>query len=376
MKKTKAKSELKRRGVLVVLFAIVLPVLLIILGFTIDYANIQRVRNEIRAVADLSAKAAASKLSQTNDPAQALAAAQATAAANFVGGQSVTLEPSQVTFGHSTRNSSGSFDFTPGIGPFNGVQVSAERDTSKGTGVDLFFGKLYGREEISLAQSATASFLNVDIILVLDRSGSMKWKTVGQMTSTELAEVACKKPNPQSRWHSLDSAVTVFLNTLNQSPVQEKVGLVTFASDYSGFCDGHSVTKSKLDQSLTANLSLIQAGMDEYNTTVWDGATNIFAGLNEARLHMEANKTPGAEHVIVVLTDGVFNNGPAPFDEATACQAAGITVHTITFSDDANQTDMITTASNGGGAHHHANDEAELKKVFEKIAGSFAILTQ
>ena len=81
------KLSVKRKGTLVVLFALVLPVLMVILGFTVDYANIQRVRNEIRAVADLAAKAAAAKLAATQDTDQAIAAAQAVASANFVNGQ-------------------------------------------------------------------------------------------------------------------------------------------------------------------------------------------------------------------------------------------------------------------------------------------------
>jgi Flp pilus assembly protein TadG len=365
-----------RKGVLVVLFALLLPVLLVILGFTIDYANIQRVRNEIRAIADLAAKAAAAKLAGTQDPAQALAAAQSVASANLVNGQPLTLSTDDVVFGHSVRQGDGSFDFAANSLPFNSVQVNAARNVSEGQGVNLFFGGLYGKDNISIAQSAVAAYQDVDIVLVLDRSGSMRWKTVGNMSPTELADVKCKKPNPQSRWRSLDDAINVFVTTLQNSAVRERVGMATFSSNYSGYCDGITTTESTLDQPMNYNLNLIRQAMDHYNDTVWDGATNIFAGLHEGRLHLEANKTVGAKHVIVLLTDGVFNTGPAPFDEAALCKAAGITLHTITFSDQANQTDMITVAENGGGLHYHADTEAELKRAFEQIAGSFAILTQ
>lgn len=368
--------KLNRKGVLVVVFAIVLPVMLIILGFTIDYANIQRVRNEIRVVADLSAKAAAAKLSQTHDPDQAIVAAKAVASANFVCGNPLQLDTSDITFGHATRMPDGSIDFSANVPPFNGVQISAERMADEGRGINLFFGSLYGREEISLAQTATAAFQDVDILLVLDRSGSMKWKTTGDTTPTEQTTLQCLIPNAESRWHSLDEAVTIFLNTLQASPVLERVGLVTFSSDFTDFCGTTTIQESTLDQALTSNQNAVRSAMSNYKVSVWGGATNIFAGLHQARLHMEANKTPGAEHVIVLLTDGVYNVGPAPFDEATACKNAGFTLHTITFSDDANQDDMLTTALNGGGNHHHASTEEELKRVFETIAGSFAILTE
>lgn len=358
------------------MFALILPAMMIILGFTIDYANIQRVRTELRVVADMSAKCAASNLAQNNDPDQAISAAQQVASANLVGGQPYSLNASDIVFGRSVQQFDGSYAFTEGALPFDSVRVNANRSENRGDGVNLFFGWLYGRDEISLAQSATAGFQHVDIVLVLDRSGSMKWKTVGNMTPAEFEDIRCKKPNAQSRWKSLDDAIQVFLNTLKRTPVQEKIGMVTFASDYSAYCGGITTYKSSLDQALTTDMTKIEAAMDRYNTTIWDGGTNIFAGLNEARLHIEANRTANAEQYIVVLTDGGYNDGGPPFDEATRCRAAGITVHTITFSDQANQQDMKQTATNGGGQHYHAVNEEELTRVFEQIAGSFAILTQ
>jgi len=55
-----------RKGAIVVLFALLLPVLIVILGFCIDYANMLRVRNEAQVVADLSAKAAADTLARSS----------------------------------------------------------------------------------------------------------------------------------------------------------------------------------------------------------------------------------------------------------------------------------------------------------------------
>lgn len=365
-----------RNGVMVVLFALILPAFVLILGFAVDYANIQRIRTELRVIADLAAKTAASNLAQNSDPDLAVFAAQQVANANFVGGKPFLLDASDVVVGSSVQQPDGSFLFSEGTQPFNSVQVNANRSASRGDGVALFFGLLYGRDNISLAQTAAASFRNVDIMLVLDRSGSMKWKSVGNMTPAELEDIRCKKPNTLSRWYALDNAIQVFLNTLEKSPIQEKVGMATFASDYSAYCGGITTYKSSLDQALTSDLTKIQTAMSQYNTTIWDGGTNIFAGLNEGRVHIQSNRTPNAEQVIIVLTDGGYNDGGPPFDEATLCKLAGITVHTITFSDQANQQDMITTATNGGGQHYHADNEEELTRVFEQIAGSFAILTK
>ena len=78
---------------------------------------------------------------------------------------------------------------------------------------------------------------------------------------------------------------------------------------------------------------------------------------------------------MVVLTDGVYT-GADPIAEATLAAGDGIIVHTITFSDGANQTDMQAVAQAGGGVHYHAPDPTALNDVFIQISGSIAILTK
>jgi len=87
----------KRKGAIVVLFAILLPVQMIFLGFTIDFANMHRVRNEARVIADLSSKAAADALARSGgDEDLAIATAQAVAASNTIGGVLHSLDPSEI----------------------------------------------------------------------------------------------------------------------------------------------------------------------------------------------------------------------------------------------------------------------------------------
>ena len=90
-----------RRGAVVVLCALMLPVLLLIFGFCIDYATMLRVRNEAQVIADLAAKAATDTLARTNDEALAAQAAMDVAAANSIGGTSHTLAPDEIIFGRA-----------------------------------------------------------------------------------------------------------------------------------------------------------------------------------------------------------------------------------------------------------------------------------
>jgi hypothetical protein len=180
-------------------------------------------------------------------------------------------------------------------------------------------------------------------------------------------------PQSDSRWVALDAAVDIFFDELNSTPVPEKVAVVTFASNDFNPC-GESNTTASVDQPLTTDLTACESALGYYLTNLWNGNTNIDRGLQEARLHLENNGNPNSDQIIILLTDGVYTGSP-PFDEATACADAGIRVYAITFSDDANQADMIVVAENGEGEHYHAPDSATLQTIFRRLAGSFTLLT-
>ena len=100
-------------------------------------------------------------------------------------------------------------------------------------------------------------------------------------------------------------------------------------------------------------------GIESGQSTVMDPAyTRTFA-----------NKT------IVVMTDGIHNTGVEPeVSAAAAHNDDNITVHTITFSEGADQDHMAIVAGDGGGSHWHANDQASLLQVFEDVANNLPTL--
>ncbi len=369
-----------RQGAIIVLFAILLPILLVILGFAVDYAYMQKTRNEVRVIADLGAKAAADTLARTGgDVDAAIAAAKLIGQTNFVAGSPLTLTDDQIIFGRAAKTSDGSYKISPGQTPFNSVTISAERSTASADGPGkLFFGQLYGSPTFDTVQQASSSFRDMEIILVLDRSGSMKFDVIDELDNSEKTARMCKKPLPKSRWVALDLAVAAFLRELDASQVKEKVGLVTFASNSSMSCkdEERTVTESSLDSPLNQNLDLIRAEMDERGSSIWFGATNIRAGIQEARLHFEEDGSANVDKIIVCLTDGMHNQGEGPLGEAVLCADAGIVIHTITFSDGASPEAMQAVADATGGSQSHAPDANTLEKIFKRLAGSFAILIE
>ena len=367
----------KRKGAIIVLVAVLLISILLFVGFSVDLAHIMRVRTELRAVADLSAKAAAGELSRTQNLSLAKAAAREVAINNQVAAKELTLADEDIIFGHSDRQANGSWIFEAGVNPLNSVRVSARRVNGSADGsVALFFGNLYDRTDFETQVSATASFLDVDICLVLDRSSSMKLSTsstAGGMSTRDPR--FCSPPFADSRWVALDGAIGFFVDHLTTTGAAEHIAVVTFGSNYTSRC-GETNLAATVDLDLTGTLSLVNAAMGTRSNSVWNGATDIAAGIDLGHTVLTGpSSRTYATKVMILLTDGVYT-AANPMPEAISAGADDIFIHTITFGNGANQTDMQDVAQAGNGNHFHAPDAEALDDVFAQIAGSITILTE
>lgn len=364
------------------LVAISLPVMLILLGFSVDLAFMQNTRMELRAATDAAARAAATTLSQTDDVVQARTRAKFIANSNFVAGKPLELSDADILIGRSEPDNTGKWVFDAAGSPPNSVRVLGNRAAgSSGGSVDLFFGGFVGQSSFEPVQTATASFLNVDICLVLDRSTSMKLNADSSEAGMYISDSRfCDPPNATSRWMALDSAVGVFLQTLRDSNADEQVALVTYSSDLSGYspalCGAFS-EPSSLDSPLSTDLSLVETEMNRLNTSTWNGNTFIESGMRTgiAALVDPVRGRRFANKVMIVLTDGLENEGSAVAATSDA-QNEQIVVNTITFGDFADQVTMAEVASAGGGRHYHASDAAALERVFRELAAEVAQITE
>ena len=102
----------RNAGVVLVLVTVLLVVVLLFCGFAIDLAHMMQTRTELRAAADLSAKAASGELSRTQNQNLARLAAKEVAAKNRVGAKLLQLNDEDIDFGNSTRQSDGKWAFT------------------------------------------------------------------------------------------------------------------------------------------------------------------------------------------------------------------------------------------------------------------------
>ncbi|MCA9212362.1 MAG: VWA domain-containing protein [Planctomycetales bacterium] len=427
----------KRRGNVIALFAILLPVVLLLCGVAINIAYMQLTHTEMQIAVDAAARAGGRAFSEFQDVDMAKQMAFDTAPLNMVAGAPLRIDQSDsgddIQFGQSQRSNNGYGRYEFQVKNTNAVRnktelatairISAKRDANNPEGpVDLFFAGLplfngtRAFTKFEPAATAVSSQVDRDIALTLDRSGSMaesvidfdgqmqdlkdnysttewayvykwgRWRWVQQTVwSNAQAEADYNALSAQantywdqyydwyygwgdapdaSRWKALDFAVNEFLDVLEGTDQEELVSVASFSSS------------ATLDLQLESNYNNIRTWIE--NTSP-GGATAIGQGLQEALPSLfSAFGRPYAAKTIVVLTDGINNQLPEPLGVTQGLVGTyNVTIHTVTFSHEADTSTMAAVAHAGGGKHYHAEDTAELAEIFREIANNLpTIITE
>lgn len=327
------KQRLERRGAVSVLVAALMIAFLAMVAISIDTAYLHLSRTELRAATDAAAQAASVTLARSQDVTMARDAGMVIAKKNFVGGKPLVLNQANFIFGNSSRNSSGKFVFTPNQTPFNGVKVIVDLSAGGSTsGVNLFFSEFHGVKVFQPKQEAISTYLERDIVVVIDRSGSM----AGQ------------------KYADLCASLDVFVATLNETITKEHLGLASYDSIAS------------VDVGYTTDLEKIPAAA---RAKTPGSGTSISAGMEAGFTIMQTGRSKlFVERAMVVMTDGQHNTGQDPIINANQIAADGATIHTITFGDGADKSRMQKIADIGKGKYLHADNSVELKEAFRDIA--------
>ena len=359
---------------------LVLPVLLIMLGFSVDLAYMHLVQSEMRLASDNAARVTADNLSRYENEDRASKAGINIAEQFTVAGRPLRLQSSDFDFGRATADENGSFIFDTNGSPLNAVRVNAVRDSKSLDGpVPLFFSRLIGNQDYAPQVTSTASFINVDICLVLDRSTSMKFNVNSNETGMGVNDRRfCRAPSSNSRWAALDKAVKVFNDVLRNNSSEEQISIVTFGSDLDsvqpGLCGRQPA--ATLDMQFSTNIDAADGTMNTLSNSVWNGNTEIAAGMQIALTELASVRSRQfADRVMIVLTDGFPTAGDA-LAVANDAAAQRVTVYAITFGPDGDQSYMKQVAAAGHGEHAHAATEQELKDIFKRCAAKATILIQ
>lgn len=372
--RNKRSRRPQRRGAILVLIAVLMPVFVLMAAFAVDVAWMQLVRTELRTATDSASRAGAKTLSLSQDQAAARAAAVDAASRNPVAGVGLQITGGDVDFGQSTQaNADARFLFRSGATPINGVRVNGSRTaTSPGGNVNLFFGSVLGTPAFEPTMTATSTVLDRDICLVIDRSGSMGLDINFPGTGNGQN---CGPLTTRTRFFALAQAVDAFLAELRLTFPEERVALASYSSNFRRNCGGSRLryNVSELHNTLTLNYGSITASMDAFLANGIGGSTAIGEGLREG-IGSLRNARPFAVKTIVLMTDGRHNLGITPEAVAPEASGADCTVHTITFSPNGDIPRMQRVADATGGRHFHANTAADLALAFREIARTLPVL--
>lgn len=378
MQKQFRKGRGSRRGAIAILVVAVIAVLIVLAAFAVNVAYMQLVREQLRVACDSAAKAALVNLGATQSESSAISFAQTVSNHNLVAGKPPQISAANIVFGNATPDGSGVYEFTPGLKPFNAAKVTG--NVTRG----LFLQTFLPVSDFSTAQISLTTRISHDVCLVLDRSASMAFDLSNSEFSYP-ADVALGKnpmqiyftrPSPSaSRWRALGDAVNAFISTLQSRRLDVRVGMATYAEDFS--FGSYSGNRASLDVPLTSSLSKIAAGMNGRGRSPLLGDTNIEAGLAQAALELSGPRArTTANRTIVLLTDGVPTSGNTDIPSLTLNnrQSFQIVTHVITFGGQAAggayQRLMMDAAENGNGKFYNAPNAADLQQAFQSIADS------
>lgn len=375
-----------RRGAITVLVGVMLVLFIMGLAFSVDVAYMQLARTELQVATDAAAKAAVVTLSQGGNAGAANKAAIDMAHRNTVDGRPLTIDAQNVALGSLVPASNGSWSFVAGQQPLMAAQISVNMLPDSRSGpVNLFFAPLLGTKMFSPQNTATAGYVQNAVCLVLDRSGSMCWDLSGEDWSYPPGTPAWPKayvtpPHPtKSRWGALTGSVKLYIKILKQSPDPSPVSLVTWASDIpAGSVSGLSYPASPattVDVPFGSNQGVIESAIDGRGKDPMIGATNMSAGMLaglQVLQNYSANRP--VNRVMILLTDGQWNDGADPLVTAQQLQQANIKVHTIGLLIGSMQATLAQISQMTGGLTFMAQNEADLDSAFEQLAKDLPVI--
>ncbi len=365
-----------RAGAAMILMLLLLIVVFAMVAMSVDMGLMILLRAEIQNAVDAGALAAGLKLQ--NDPdgiAEAEEAARSYIRLNRVGMGALVPED-------AIEVESGLFDcetntFTAGGFSPNAVRVFARQD-----GEPFFFARILGHTTFGAPASAIASSSpNLDIVMVLDLSGSMA---------------------SQGRIQALQNAAPIFVDVINEFGGNDQIGVMGLAADPSAYdpvAQGHSGTlyASGLhatpdhyvgvqEADLTNDLDLLRnntLSSEVLQAGRYTGWTGTGAAIGDAAhlLHHSPRARDSAQKVIVLMSDGHANRPTgdgAGYARTMAGYAASndATVYTISLGNDADLDLMQDIADITDGEHFDATGSGvgtltrQLTKAFQDAAAA------
>lgn len=387
----------QRKAAVAVIVAFMLFVLVVMAALTVDVAYMHLVRSDLRIATDSATKAAAEALARTEDEDEAIDAAIEIAAMHNVAGRPFAISEDDVQFGRVETTEAGQTQFVAGAEPPNSVRIQTGIGEDYETAAfPLLFAPALGHDAFETSQAATATRQNVEVVLALDRSGSMGWDMSGYSWSYPPGNpnlspfwywgttwrYNLSPPHPEdSRWAILDAAIDIFLEEAGQFDPPPRISLVTWGNEYAVNADRYRYySTASVDVPLPglnsddwdANAEAVADALDERGQEPVMGGTNMAAGMDLAAEQLVNSDSRLAKKIIIVLTDGEWNAGRDPIYAAQDAADEKLTIHTVSMIGGSEYT-CREVARITGGSYHSASNSEQLREAFRELARSLPI---
>ncbi len=191
---------------------------------------------------------------------------------------------------------------------------------------------------------AGVDFVDTNLIVVVDRSGSMN----------ETLQSGAVKIN-------VIRAAASFLTQLASTDAMNHLGILGFSSGAGKVYPFSGPTAEVNSGNLNAYLAAI-AGITA------GGGTRVTDALLTARAWLREGSAAYRRQAIVILTDGASSDRWSTIQHAP--QFAGVPVYTIGFGDSTssfNEAELKLIAKDTGGAYYYAPNEAQLRIIYDEI---------
>lgn len=385
--------KVKRRGASAILVLFMSLGMLVFSGFCIGICQIQLAQSETQMVADCCSISAATILGEETfdefDTPKKLAIF--VAEQNSIFFNRAKLKSSDIILGSSRMNSlTGKMDFIPGGRPRNAVRVNVGLGAGGSMASQkLLFPFLGETDSFAVGNHAITAKLEHDICLVFDRSQSMcHHKNFGERRPHHPAYPPPYKPKASkffphpsnSRWAAAVKSVIPLSNALEETPMNERLSIVTFACDRQFSFGGRKIDVKAATSDVEPTIDYARChetleGMFD-DIPMVNGQTWIHSGINlGADSLFGSGSRPHAFKTMIILTDGAQfvkgdRNNRDHYRAAEAASKRGITIHTVTYGSNSGFRQMQQIAEIGGGEAYFAPDEETLLKIFSSIGSA------
>lgn len=371
----------ERTGAMAVLMACFLIAVLAMVAFSVDVGLTTLLRSEVQTAVDAGALAAAIQLQNEPDDiptaenvAREFVQLNRAGAAVEIPEDAIDVEPGH--FDHVTGV------FTTTLETPNALRVFARQDNER-----FYFGRIFGHDFFGAPASAVAasSSVPIDVMLVLDLSGSMR---------------------DYGRIEALHNSAPAFVDVIESSSGDDRIGVMGLSCrpdyypymvmylGYTGVAynsglhptDDHHI--GILESPLTTDFASLKQNVlgpanlpaEKYGYAPYIvGYTGTGAAIGDAAHYLnqqpEIRNELEVEKVIVLMSDGYANrptHNAAGYALAMAEYAADrdISIYTISLGNEADLNLMNQIATTTGGEHFDATGSGE-GELTEKLTDAF-----